>query len=251
LDSEAADEWFVSVAPHPEARITIAAFPQAGGGCATFAQHTKAMPGWLELATLNLPGRQARFAEPLRTDIDTLTTELAEYWAKRADDSLFFGYCSGAMLAYCTACKLQEYGANMPRRLIIGAYKAPHLTAPQSLADLDSQTLWRVLIDNHVVAPEFAVHSELRSLIEAVVRGDLALIAGYRHAERPPLRVPITVLVGDRDDWISPDQLSAWARYTTQAVEVKQLPTGHWFMEEDPAISAQALIAEASETRVL
>jgi medium-chain acyl-[acyl-carrier-protein] hydrolase len=243
------DEWFISNTRHPEAAVTVAAFPRAGDGCAAFAKQAKNMPDWLELVTLNLPGRQARFGEPLRTDIDALTTELTEYWRNRPVPSAFFGYCSGAIIAYSVACRMQDCGEAMPSRLIVGSYKAPHSASPGPLADVKSDVFWRVLLAYHAVPPQLGTNAELRDLSEAVVRGDLALAGGYRHKPRPPLPIPITLFVGDQDSWITPDDVAAWSEYTTQGFEVRNLHAGHWFIEEDSDASTAAIIAEAAAIR--
>ena len=53
--------WFAPTVPRPAAQLTLVAFPQAGGGVATFTPHARLLPEWIEVRTLNLPGRQARF----------------------------------------------------------------------------------------------------------------------------------------------------------------------------------------------
>jgi medium-chain acyl-[acyl-carrier-protein] hydrolase len=249
LTEQAYDDWFISNTRRPGAEVTIAAFPRAGDGCAAFAEQAKDMPDWLELATLNLPGRQARFREPLRTDIDPLVAELTEYWGDRPAPSILFGYCSGSLIAYCVACCMQDSGAVLPRRLVVGSCKPPHCDSTSLLADLDSDAFWQVLVANNVLPPQIADHSQLRNVIEAVIRADLALAGGYLHKPRPPLPIPITVLAGDQDRWISSDDAAAWAEYTTRGFELRNLPAGHWFMEEAPAASMAAIIAEAAEIR--
>lgn len=247
---ETADEkWFVSTAHRPDANVTVAAFPHAGGGCAAFAEHARAMPDWAQITTLSLPGRQARFGEALRTDLETLTAELAAYWANRAARCLFFGYCTGALIAYRVACLLRDHGATMPRRLAVGSCKPPHLATGASLADLDSDTLRKVLVEYQAIPPQLSDNPEMWELSEPIVRADLALVAGYRHAEASPLPITITVLVGERDDWLTPADVSGWGRYTTQPLEIRRLPAGHWFMHEDPAASTAALVAEATAIR--
>jgi surfactin synthase thioesterase subunit len=249
LTEQGYDDWFISNTRHPDAEVTIAALPRAGDGCAAFAEQAKGMPDWLELATLNLPGRQARFKEPLRTEINPLVAELTEYWSGRPTPSILFGYCSGALIAYCVACHMQDCGAPMPRRLVVGSCKPPHCDSTSMLADLDSDTFWRVLVANHVLPPQIADHSKLRNVIETVIRADLALAGGYVHKIRPPLPIPITVFAGDQDRWISADDAAAWAEYTTQGFELRNLPAGHWFMEEAPVVSTAAIIAEAAAMR--
>jgi surfactin synthase thioesterase subunit len=226
--------------------MRVVAFPHAGGGCASFVRQANDVPTWIDLETLNLPGRQARFGQPLRTDLAALVTELVDSCAGRSEPYLFFGYCSGALLAYCVACGLRERNAPMPRRLVVGSAKPPHLFTAPSLGELDSELLWKVLVRYQAVPPDLAVMPEIRELAEPAVRADFGLVASYRHIPKPSLPVPITVLAGDQDDWITQDDIRAWAQYSTREVVARRLPAGHWFMEEDPAASVAELVAEAT-----
>jgi medium-chain acyl-[acyl-carrier-protein] hydrolase len=243
------NDWFISNTWHAGADVTLAAFPQAGAGCAAFSQHAKAMPDWLELMTVNLPGRQARFGEPVCTNIEALAEELASCWANHSKPYVFFGYCSGALIAYCVARLLAEQKALLPRRLVVSSYKAPHLVSSGPLGELDSEQFWAALVANNVVSPVVAEHRELREISEPIIRGDMELVAGYRHTPCEPLPIPITMLSGERDTWITAADVAAWEPYTTQGFAATKLPAGHWFMEENPAAATQALIAEAAAVR--
>lgn len=243
---EADDDWFIITEPRPEATSNIIAFPNAGGGCASFARHARLMPDWLSMATLNLPGRQARFGEPLRTDLDGLTAELAEWCAQGAEPFLFFGYCSGALLAYCVARLLHAQHAVLPRRLIVGSFQPPDRAQIPSLAGLSSSRLWEILVGYQAVPSAVAENLEFRELSEPVLRADFELIGGYRHTSAPPLPIPVTVLVGEQDRWITDHDVAAWADYTSAGLSVCRLPAGHWFMEEDPAAATAALIEQAA-----
>lgn len=240
--------WFVSTSARPNATQTIMAIPQAGGGCSAFAKHAKMMPEWLDLATLSLPGRQDRLAEPLYTNLDVLTAELVGFLSARAAPFLLFGYCSGAVLAYAVACALADQGGPMPEAMIVGSYRPPHRIERTPLADLDSETFWKLLLEYRAVPPVLAGHAELRKLSEPVIRGDMALIDSYRHTDRSALPIPITVLAGGQDEWLTGADIEGWARYTANKFEVKTLPAGHWFMEEDEESAASALVAEAAKT---
>jgi surfactin synthase thioesterase subunit len=250
LTDIAPDEWFIPTTRHADSVMTIAAFPQAGGGCSAFVQQAKSLPAWLGMLTLNLPGRQARYGEPLLTEIDPLAEELAAYWAKHPKPFLFFGYCSGAVLAYRVACVMHERGSEMPSRLIVGSYKVPHLISMRPLLNLDSESFWDTLIKNQAVPPQVAAIPELRELSEAVMHADLMLVADHEQVQPKALPVPITILVGDQDEWITPEDLSGWARYTTSGTEVRRLPAGHWFMEEAPQAAIEALAATAARLPV-
>jgi medium-chain acyl-[acyl-carrier-protein] hydrolase len=238
------------MARRPGATLTMLAFPQAGGGCSTFAAHSQAMPDWLRLLTLNLPGRQARFSEAVRTDLDGLVTDLAGDCARREEPYLMFGYCSGVLLAYLVSCRLRDCGANLPRGLVVGSYAAPHLVSSPPIASLSSEELWQALVDHHAVLPQLAGRPEVRQLMEPVIKADLGLIAQYQHVPSAPLPIPITVIVGEHDGWAPARDVESWRPYSTSEIQVRHIRAGHWFMEEDPAAAARVLAAEAGSARV-
>jgi surfactin synthase thioesterase subunit len=249
LTEPAVDDWFVPMARRPNAEMTLLAFPQAGGGCSAFARHSREMPDWLEMRTLNLPGRQARFSEAPRTDLRSLVADLVADCAQYTMPYLTFGYCSGALLAYLVARGLRESGAALPRRLVIGSYSAPHLISITPLDALNSEQLWKVLVDYQAVKPQLASHAELRAVSEPVIRADLGLIGQYRHIPSEPLPVPITVLAGEKDDWELARDFASWQRYTTHDIRGRSIRAGHWFMDENPLASSEALIIEAEIAR--
>jgi surfactin synthase thioesterase subunit len=239
-------EWFISTDPRPDAQVRVVAFPSAGGGCAAFTPYAHWLPEWIELNTLNLPGRQARFTEPLRSDLEGLVTELVDACAQVTGRYLMFGYCSGALLAYLVACELAERELPGPRRLVVGSYPAPHRVRPPVLAELSSVDFWKVLIDNAAVPIELAAYVELRTLCEPVLRADFALVAGYRHRTRLPLPTPITVLHGEHDEALAPEDVSGWSECTAAGIDVRHVDAGHWFVEENPEAAMAALATEAA-----
>lgn len=249
MTDQAVDDWFVPVGRRPNAEMALLAFPHAGGGCSAFARHSREMPDWLEMRTLNLPGRQARFSEASRTDLGGLVADLVAQCAQYTMPYLMFGYCSGALLAYQAVRGLSDSGSALPRRLIIGSYSAPHLISTTPIDDLSSEQLWKVLANYHVVPAELASREDLRAVSEPAIRADLSLISQYRHIPLEPLPVPITVLAGEKDEWQLAHDFASWQRYTTHDIRGRTIRAGHWFMSENPLASAEALITEAETAR--
>ncbi|GAB2479575.1 alpha/beta fold hydrolase [Streptosporangium sandarakinum] len=104
--------WFVPVGGRPEGRVRLYAFPNAGGGPASLTGPAAAFPPEVEVWSVNLPGRQARLAEPPRDDLDGLVEDLARDLLTTARPPYaLFGYCSGALLAYLVCRRLTELSA--------------------------------------------------------------------------------------------------------------------------------------------
>ncbi len=231
-------DWFVPLHDVRGATAHVYGFPQAGGGCATFAGLADALAPRVALWALNLPGRQARFGETARTELAPLLDDLAADLAGRPAGTLF-GYCSGALLAYLLAQRREPAAL---RALVVASYPAPdRARPPQDLHTRDSDEFWQEILSYRGVPPLLAAQPDFRPIFEPALRADYALLAGYRYAEAPPLRAPITVLYGAADPVLDPRDVAAWGAHTTRACRTVAVPGDHWLLEADPAPLAEAI----------
>lgn len=244
-------EWFVPLRSAQEAagtappRVRLVGFPHAGGGPASLAPLTPLLPPDIEPWSVSLPGRQARLAEPPRTELAPLVAELAAALpaAVRSPYALF-GYCSGALLAYLVCRRLHELD-RPAARLLVGSAAAPDVAEPpRRLHLLPSQLFWERLVGFGGVPRELAERAELRPVLEPALRADFALQAGYRHHPEPPFGTPITVLHGKHDSSLARGGLLGWRRQTRPRPALREIDASHWLVEDAPAELASA-IAEA------
>ncbi|MER5643515.1 thioesterase domain-containing protein [Streptosporangium sp. NPDC002524] len=127
--------WFVPVGERPEDRIRLYIFPNAGSGPASLTDLAERFPDEVEVWSVNLPGRQARLAEPPVEDLDALVDDLArDLLANAREPYALFGYCSGALLAYLVCRRLTELapasGAGIPASPGPGASPEPAGSGP-------------------------------------------------------------------------------------------------------------------------
>ena len=69
---------------------------------------------------------------------------------------------------------------------------------------------------------------------ERAVRAECAAMASYAYTEEPPLPIPITAFLGDRDFWIPPGGLPAWRRHTAATFVLHGCPGAHDLLDDDP-----------------
>jgi surfactin synthase thioesterase subunit len=234
--------WFVRLEHRERAHTRLYVFPHAGAGPGALAALAAELPETVELWALNLPGRQARLHEPPRTDLEQLVADLVDDLTA-ADETdgpvrrAYFGYCGGALLAYLAARRVA------PQRLFVGSFAAPDVAlVPRRLHRLPGDTFWDVVVEQGGVPPELA-RPELRPVFEGALRADFALYADYHHRAAKPLPMPITVLYGQDDTELSRGSLLGWRRQSGAEVDLCELRTGHWLVDEDPA-GAAACIAD-------
>lgn len=243
-------EWYVRLRPDgghdpagPPARVV--AFPHAGGGPASLAGLVPLLPPGVEPWSVNLPGRQARLAEPPRTDLDGLVDDLATALVATVPAPYaLFGYCSGALLAYLVCRRLGERGAP-PAHLLVGSFAAPDVAVlPRRLHHLPAELFWERLVAQGGIPAEVADRTELRPVLEPALRADFALLAGYHHVAGPPLDTPVTVLYGRHDRSISRGGLLGWRRHSRHRPVLRDLDASHWLVEDAPAELAATIVEQ-------
>lgn len=227
--------WFLPLERGARGAARLYAFPHAGSGPSSMGALARRLGGDVEVWSVNLPGRQSRLAEPPRTDLAALVAILADDLGERsAGPFALFGYCSGALLAYLVARALAGAG-RAPRHLFVASFAAPDVALlARRLHRLPSDRFWERLPVDGGLAPELAAREDLRPVFEPALRGDFALLAGYRHAAGAPLAVPITVLAGRDDTSLTRGSVLGWRRQTTHPLVVRDLATSHWLLEEAP-----------------
>jgi surfactin synthase thioesterase subunit len=238
-----AGRWFVPLDRRGATSLRLFAFPHAGGGCASFGACARLLPPGVELWALNLPGRQARFREPLRTELGPLVDELAaQIEPYLVGPYALFGYCSGAVNAFLVARRLRARGAPPPVRLVVASHPAPDVPMPPGLAAftrLPSDEFWEQVQAHGGMQAELLAVEGYRELLEPALRADFGLLAQFRYVPEPPLDVPITV-VGGRDGWPPLDQLEGWLRQTTGEFELL-LAAHRRLLEDAPERLAEVL----------
>ena len=85
--------WFVRAKPKPDAPLRLFCFPHAGGAASAYFAWGAALDG-VDVAAVQLPGREGRLAESPETDMATLLDRLAGALAATLDGRpfAFFGH---------------------------------------------------------------------------------------------------------------------------------------------------------------
>ncbi|MFF4053779.1 thioesterase II family protein [Streptomyces chartreusis] len=192
-------------------------FPHAGAGASAYrlAAH---LPDSVEVCTVQLPGRESRFAEPALTSLDEVVDTLAPLVADHTDlPYAFFGHSMGSLLAFEAARRLRTLGAPLPERLFLSGMRAP---------DLPDRAPRHALPDDKLLATaDFTgVAAELQELLLPILRADLTLCETYEPRVEAPLPCPMTVLAGSDDDSVTEAELTGWHEHTTAGFEVHLFP---------------------------
>jgi surfactin synthase thioesterase subunit len=241
----AQDRWIKRYKPRPEARSRLFCFPFAGGAASVFGTWWRKLPEWIEVAAVQLPGREDRFREqPLRS-VTAVVQKLAPVVSEYNDIPFAcFGHSMGGLIAYELARHLRQTGGPMPVGLFISGRWAPDQPDPlPELAELPDDEFVRELQRRYGGFPDMIANDpRLRSLFLPVIRADLELVNSHVHRPGPPLDCPIAVY-GGLSDSITRHSLEAWQAQTTGTFHVDMLPGDHFFI----STNTEALLRLVSE----
>jgi medium-chain acyl-[acyl-carrier-protein] hydrolase len=213
-------------------RIRLFCLPHAGGGAIAFRAWSAALPDWVQVCPVLLPGREMRLSEQAYTDLDTLVEGIAGQLQPWLDiPYAIFGHSMGSLLAFEWVRKLQRERQSMPVWLFLSGRRAPDdESGENSLHSLPDPEFLRELTRLYEGIPPEILHvPELMEVFLPVLRADIAVVESYRFREDEPLDCPMTVFAGMQDASVDWDQLLAWKRQTSRRFAVQLLPGGHFY----------------------
>jgi surfactin synthase thioesterase subunit len=234
-----------------EAPVRLVCLPFAGGGSAPIFRWRRALPAFVELVPMSLPGHDGRLNERPFTDLCKLANTLVDEFQPSSTDKPFIllGHSMGAWLAFEMSRELRRRGARMPELLIVAASRAPHLPANDSPihALADEQFLTALERRYGPIAPDVSGSPELMRLLLPALRADIQMVETYRYSQEPPLDTEILAMGGSDDAAISPAHLEGWRRHAARACSVRLLPGGHFFLFDAIAARPTGTTRQAME----
>jgi medium-chain acyl-[acyl-carrier-protein] hydrolase len=233
--------WLLKSPPNSQAHLRLFCFPYAGGGAEVFREWSVTLPEWIEVCSVQLPGRGTRLREqPFRRFgplIKAIAEALAPYLSK---PFAFFGHSMGATIAFETARELRRTGKPCPSHLLVSGGCAP--SRPQSglpTYNLPEHEFLEELRRLNGTRQEVIEHSELMQLMLPLLRADFELIQTYVYKPEPSLNCPITAFGGLHDRSVNRTDMEAWRKETCSSFTIQMFTGDHFFLH-----SARPLLLE-------
>jgi surfactin synthase thioesterase subunit len=223
--------------------LRMICLPHVGAGGAAFNSWLDLLPADVELCAIRLPGRENRLREPLVDDWRELLAGLQPAIAPLLDvPYVIVGHCSGSVLAYECARRLVAAGGPAPAAVVLTSAPAPALRRiDEPLHLLPRRELLEQVIGFGGMAKEILDDQELMVMFERILRADYRVIERLEYSGGGPLDVPITVLGGRHDEFVSCADLAGWAVETTSEFSLHLLDAGHYILTEAGALVADTV----------
>lgn len=198
-------------------RLDVIAFPPAGAGPNTIGGWRAAVPEWAGIIFVQLPGREARFCEPLITDACKAADLISEaVLALPPRPRVLLGHSMGALLAYLTASRLGAAGGGHIHGLVVSGIRPPHMgELCPPVGDLPDDAFLDFLEELGGLPHEIRMNGDLMDLMLPALRADFRLVEAYRHSPASPLDCPIIAIKAADDALASVPMMEEWAAYTS------------------------------------
>ncbi|MFD3721905.1 thioesterase II family protein [Streptomyces sp. NPDC058674] len=232
--------------PGPAPRLVL--LPHAAGNASFYFPFSRDLASYAEVLTVQYPGRQDRFAEPVPGSLEAMVEGVHQALRPWLDRPLvLFGHSMGAMIAFELARRMQaggpEDGSDVLRGLIVSGRPSPLIHREDEAYPRDDEELLAHLGALAGTDPLLLADEDFRELILPSLRGDYRAVESYRYEPGPALRVPVSVLCGEQDPRAGVAESMAWRDLTAEAFTCRGFPGGHFYLV-DHADAVVRAIAE-------
>ncbi|WP_448317480.1 thioesterase II family protein [Streptomyces sp. CO7] len=234
--------WFVTRPDAPRPAVRVYCFPHAGGNAKSFLRWQPDLAGDAEIVGVCQPGRGHRFRETPLESVADLADGAAEAIAGTGGPFLLFGHSFGAVLAFEVARRLGPSAG--PRHLVASGCSAPALLPTRRVVEtarLDGPAFTEAVGFFGGLPPEVVADEALQDLLLPHLRSDFRTVARYTYRPSAPLTAPVTLINGADDPHVDAAALEPWARESVHPPVAHQVPGGHFYFEDAPALVTDVL----------
>lgn len=214
-------------------RIKLFCIPYAGGTAMIFNRWKPFLNGEVELTPIELPGRGARFSEPMCSSFDEMVEDVYQSVIHKAGTQKYaiFGHSMGSEIAYELYHILKARGERLPVHMFFSGRNPPHyyerVIPTYTLKDEEFEER---LLRMGGTAKEVFENMELKKLFMPIIRNDLRILEEKPFIkDRDAIKCSITIFYGKQDAYID-GTIAEWDRYTAEQCNFCGYEGNHFFI---------------------
>ncbi len=228
-------------------RFRLFCFPPVGAGASLFAPWRDALAPTVEVAAVQLPGRESRLREAPLDRLDHVVDAVYPEVSRADMPFALFGHSMGGLIAFELARTLRRRRAPVPAALFVSATRPPHLWRIGPPRHVLPRAAFRAMLRDMGGTPDDVLRSEeLMALVEPRLRADFAVHDTYCYRPEPALECPLSVFGGAFDREVPEEELPAWQRHTARDVRIRIFQEGHFFLQPARRQIAHAILEDLS-----
>lgn len=198
-------------------RPQLLCLPPAGAGPSLYRSWKGRHGDRVDIHPVSLPGREARFVEPMPESIAHLADILADELQDRlAERYAIFGYSMGALLAYEILRRWSGRGIRPPEAVFVLAAGAPDrfLVGMDPIHELSDEDFVAALIGIGGMPAEILDNPEAMAFFTPVIRNDFRLCETYLHdGGEAPISSSAHAFVATGDTLVPAETSAAWENF--------------------------------------
>ncbi|MEK5487810.1 thioesterase II family protein [Lysinibacillus sp. FSL M8-0355] len=235
MDMMNVKKWFPFVKAldygHP---CKLFCFHHAGGSAAIF-KNWKTWERNLAVFPIELPGKSTRIKEQYMTNYHDVIQQIAEAIHQVTSQTriYFYGHSMGAILAFKTACLLEEKYKKKVNLLIVAGRHAPQDDFPDDYqTTMDDSELIQELKRVGGTPNELLENEEVLQYILPIVKNDYRLNESFDYQDEL-FHGPILAHCGTNDPDAPACNVKNWQVVTTNTFHLKEFSGSHFFPYEN------------------
>ena len=233
-------KWVAHGSGRDDADVNLLMFVYAGGSPSFFAPWKKYFESNVNVCPILYPGRELRRNEPIPASLGEMVREFVEESPELfAKPFIFFGQCTGSVIAYETAKYVYEKHGKFPGAFITSSMDSPRsYDCYEALYDengheVSDEILAERMIRQGTVSPDFAGDQNFIHYYMPIFRGDLKMLEDVDKEEPVRLGCNIYCLSGSDDEFVSDAGLADWSSYTSEKIFYEKAAGGHFYVRDN------------------
>jgi len=218
-------------------KINLFCLPFAGGSKYAYRSYMANATPLLQVEPLELPGRGARYHEPLLKDAHEMAMDVFKQIEHRLHEPYaIYGHSMGTIITFLLAKIIRSKRLPQPLHLFLTGAGGPTTINKSGEIRylLPADAFFAKIKEMGGIDNEILDNPDMTRFFEPILRADFQVVETYRHQPDTPLDIPITVVIGTGEKATREDAL-AWQLETSAPVEVRQLPGNHFFIFDFPS----------------
>lgn len=239
------NKWYAHQKNIDNSNINLICFSYAGGSASYFAPWGRCLPEGFGMIPILYPMRELRSGEDMPETAEELAAQIVgearEIFEK---PFIIYGHCTGAVIAYETACLLKKECGLTAELFVASSEPSPRMTKinPMTLEMSDEEFI-EYAISLKLLDRTMTENKDFMDYYFSCFKSDFLLHQRYDPAgKETPLECPVIALRGN-DDILSNDEIIIdWKNYTDDFT-FRKFDGEHFFINQHSAEIIE-LIAE-------
>ncbi|MFD5202970.1 thioesterase II family protein [Streptomyces sp. NPDC058375] len=218
--------------------VRLVCFPHAGGAVTSFTGLARALAPDVEVLGVQYPGRQDRHREQPVGDIPRMAEAIAGELGELLSDGrpcALLGHSMGALVAFEVALLMRGGQASKDITRLFASGRVAPAGGPIPGDLVTGDELLTELQRMGGIGADVLNDPEVLAMIMPVVEADYRALAAYRMTAGSSLDCPVTVLTGDADPVVSPEEAARWQDITSAPTQLHVFPGGHFYLQDQIA----------------